>query len=486
MVQKNRFQHEYNVILNKLKNSIHPLSLGDVEKSIDKSINKKTIQRRLKVLVENGLVEIEGKGRNQKYYINEDNEVVPIKLDRDSGEYAIKVESINKDKKSLSIKTTVVKEDKSHPVFSSEASSLLSYLEAPTYGRVKTSYQVSLIDSYIPNETQYVPDSVREKLSRSGKRLDKTLGVGTYAKHMGQRLLVDLSHHSSRLDGNTYSKIDTQKLIENGLTAEGKVDQETVMIMNHKEAISFLVENVEEMPLSLFTIRNIHYLLSQDLLNNPDACGKVRQIEVSIDRSSYLPLNNSYKLEEYLALLLTKAAQIDNPFEQSFFLLIHISYLQAFEGGNNRTARLTCNIPFIKENLYPLSFIDVPHEDYFKALLYFYEKNDFLPALELFQWSYIKSCEQYDVVKDSLGEIDSYRVQNRPARKEIIGTIIRGEITGSEIESIIAKYCEENSIDSPDKFITIVLQELGTLHSGVLVSLGITESLFDTWKAKNQ
>lgn len=212
----------------------------------------------------------------------------------------------------------------------------------------------------------------------------------------------------------------------------------------------------------------------------------MRQIEVSIERSSYLPLNNSHKLEEYLALLLRKAAQIDNPFEQSFFLLIHILYLQAFEGGNNRTARLTCNIHFIKANLYPLSFIDVPHEDYLKAVLYFYEKNDFLAALELFQWSYIKSCEQYDVVKDSLGEIDSYRVQNRPARKEIIATIIRGEITGSQIESIIAKYCEENSIDSPDKFITIVLQELETLHYGVLVSLGITESLFDTWKAKNQ
>ena len=182
-------------------------------------------------------------------------------------ECAVKKEYIDRDKEEPSIKTTAVKEDKVHPVFSSEVLTLLNYLEAPTYGRVKTSYQVSLIDNYIPNETQYVPDSVREKLSRSGKRLDKTLGVGTYAKHMGQILLVDLSHHSSRLEGNTYSKIDTQKLIENGLTAEGKVDEETVMIMNHKEAISFLVENVEEMPLSLFTIRNIHYLLSQDLLN---------------------------------------------------------------------------------------------------------------------------------------------------------------------------------------------------------------------------
>ena len=84
---------------------------------------------------------------------------------------------------------------------------------------------------------------------------------------------------------------------------------------------------------------------------------------------------------------------------QSFFLLVHLSYLQAFEDVNKRTARLTCNIPFIKGNLCPLSFTDVPQEDYFKALLYFYETNEVQPALELFEWAYKKSCEQYDVVK---------------------------------------------------------------------------------------
>jgi Fic family protein len=469
MVKKNRFQQEYNVILNKLGNSTHPLSLSDIEKNIEKSIHKKTLQRRLKSLVEDGFVETEGKGRNQKYYVNRDNDLVPINLDEDNFD--------------SNVKTANIDEDKAHPIFSSEALSLLSYLETPSYGRVKTSYQVSLIESYIPNKSQYVPDSVREQLHRSGKRFDKTLAAGTYAKHIGQRLLIDLSYHSSRLEGNTYSKLDTQKLIENGLTAEGKVHEETVMIMNHKEAILFLIENAEEIPLSSFTIRNIHYLLSQDLLKNPNACGKVRQLEVNIGKSSYLPLNNPHQLKEHLALLLRKSAQINDPFEQSFFLLIHISYLQAFEDVNKRTARLTCNIPFIKGNLCPLSFIDVPQEDYLKALLYFYEKNDFLPALELFQWAYIKSCEQYNVVKDSLGEIDSYRVQYRIARKEVIANIIREGIRGSEIELFIASYCDKNSINSPDKFITIVLQELETLHSGMLVSLGITESIFEAWKA---
>jgi Fic family protein len=363
--------------------------------------------------------------------------------------------------------------------------SLLSYLDTPSYGRAKTSYQAELIENYIPNETQYVSNTIREQLYKSGKRLDITLAAGTYAKHIGQRLLIDLSYHSSRLEGNTYSKLDTKKFIENGLTAEGKAHEETVMIMNHKEAILFLVENAEELSLSLFTIRNIHYLLSQDLLRNPNACGKIRQIEVRVGKSAYLPLNNSHQLESHFALLLRKAEQITDPFEQSFFLLMHISYLQAFEDVNKRTARLSCNIPFIKENLCPLSFIDVPQKDYFAVLIYFYEKNDLQPALELFQWAYIKSCEQYDVVKESLGEIDTYRIQYRSARKEIMGKIIRQGISHSNIESAIAVYCRANSIDSPDKFITMTMQDLENLHVGAIIGLGITESMYASWKAKN-
>jgi Fic family protein len=159
---------------------------------------------------------------------------------------------------------------------------------------------------------------MRAQLLEAGKRFDHKVAAGTYAKNISQKLLIDLSYNSSRLEGNTYSKLDTQRLLEQGLSAEGKVHEETVMIMNHKEAIGFLIENAEEIALNAFTIRNIHALLSQDLLANAAACGNVRRIEVTIGKSAYLPLNNPHQLEEYLALLLRKAAQINDPFEQSF------------------------------------------------------------------------------------------------------------------------------------------------------------------------
>mgnify|MGYP003637461319 FL=1 len=149
---------------------------------------------------------------------------------------------------------------------------------------------------------------------------------------------------------------------------------------------------------------------------------------------------------------------------------------------NKRTARLSCNIPLIQQNLCPLSFIDVPQEDYFKALLYFYETNELLPALELYQWAYEKSCEQYDVVKESLGDIDAYRIQHRMARKEAMGQIIRNNITDKKINEFLSSYCMENNIELPDKFIAMTTADLMQLHEGAIIGMGVTEAMFNMWK----
>jgi len=147
----------------------------------------------------------------------------------------------------------------------------------------------------------------------------------------------------------------------------------------------------------------LHHLLSQDLLVNPEACGNIRTIEVDIGQSTYKPLGNPHALKELFELILQKAKKIKDPFEQSFFLLVHLSYLQAFEDVNKRTSRLSCNIPFIKCNLCPLSFTDVSRDDYTAALLAIYEKNDVEPMLELYAWAYSRSCKQYGVIKNHWG-----------------------------------------------------------------------------------
>ena len=366
-------------------------------------------------------------------------------------------------------------------IFSSKSKSILNFLESPLHTREKVSYNRNLIESYVPNETSYVPKEQREALLREGKRFEETLAAGTYARQICQRLLIDLSYHSSRLEGNTYSLLDTQKLVEEGIGAEGKVREETVMIINHKEAILFLVEHAQEIELNGFTVFNLHNLLSQDLLANPEACGNIRKIEVAIGKSAYKPIGNPHVLRELFELVLLKARKIQDPFEQSFLLLVHLSYLQAFEDVNKRTARLSCNIPFVKHNLCPLSFIDVSHDDYTAALLAIYEKNDVQPMLDLFCWAYVRSCQQYGVVKESLGEIDPFRILYRQQRKDVMGRVIRESLQGDAIEKYIEHYCADSDIAEIDKFKAITLADLSSLHSGAIIGLGISEAQLNAW-----
>lgn len=462
-------QAELEAILTCLESIGQPLSIGALQNHLAVDMPKKTLQRRLKKLVEHGQVIADGEKKARTYRL------APYGIASSVAELAAtKSRELNEEEHQYN----------QHPIFSAESLTKLAYLDTPPYGRTKSTYQRQLVEQYTPNKTFYVPLSVRTKLHTMGKRVDKALAAGTYAKEIGQKLLIDLSYNSSRLEGNTYSKLDTQKLIEQGVSAEGKVHEETVMIMNHKEAIEFLIENAEDITLSSFTVRNIHYLLSQDLLANPNACGKERELEVTIGKSAYTPLSNPHQIKEVLARVLLKAEPISDPFEQSFFLLVHLSYLQAFEDVNKRTARLTCNIPFIKGNLCPLSFTDVPQEDYFKALLYFYETNEVQPALELFEWAYKKSCEQYDVVKESLGDIDAYRIKYRAARKEAMGLVIRNDISGAKISAFLSRYCHDQNIEQPDKFIAMTIADLEQLHEGAIIGLGITEAMFKAWKRR--
>ncbi|WP_345425928.1 Fic family protein [Halioxenophilus aromaticivorans] len=440
-------------IITLLSENPEGLSRGQISKSLSFTINDKTLQRRLTALVDAGRIVRKGERKATRYH--------PLEAYIETNKGHLK--------------------DNSATIFSPESQEKLKFLDTPLHAREKVSYNRDFLDSYVPNQSQYVPKKLREALFQEGKRFDRALAAGTYAREICQRLLIDLSYNSSRLEGNTYSRLDTQKLVEEGITAEGKVHEETVMIMNHKEAILFLVENAQDIELNNLMIRNLHHLLSQDLLANPGACGNIRSIEVNIGQSTYQPLNNPHLLKELFELILLKARKIEDPFEQSFFLLVHLSYLQAFEDVNKRTSRLSCNIPFIKENLCPLSFTDVSRDDYTAALLTMYEKNNVEPMLELYAWAYLRSCEQYGVVKKSLGEIDAFRIQYRQQRKEAMGLVVKHGLHGKKAEDTIENFCEQNGIGEAAKFTAMTLADLSTLHAGAIIGLGITEAQLDAW-----
>ncbi len=128
--------------------------------------------------------------------------------------------------------------------------------------------------------------------------------------------------------------------------------------------------------------------------------------------------------------------------------------------------------------------MDVPRDDYMRTLIYFYETGDYAPALEVFIWAYERSSDQYKVVEKSIGIIDSYRIRYRSERKQAIAQIIKEVIVGDKAQSHLEQFCAENNIQDADKFISIAIVELEKLHSGAIISLGVTENMFRTWKEK--
>jgi fido (protein-threonine AMPylation protein) len=178
------------------------------------------------------------------------------------------------------------------------------------------------------------------------------------------------------LEGNTYSLLETEQLLQVGRSDDTQLSSEAVMLLNHKAAIEFLLESALEADFDRRTILNLHALLTADLLTDPAAEGALRSNPVGIGKSSYLPPAIPALIETLFDTILAKAREIQDPFEQAFFEMAHLPYLQPFIDGNKRVSRLAANIPLFRRNLAPLSFVDVPEADYTDGMLAIYELND--------------------------------------------------------------------------------------------------------------
>jgi len=308
----------------------------------------------------------------------------------------------------------------------------------------------------------------------------QTQAAGTYGRDIYNRLLIDLSWASSHLEGNTYSKLDTMVLIEHGRYADGKALIETQMILNHKASIEMLIDCIDEVKFNRFTLLNIHSTLSENLLPNPFDEGRVRSHIVEIGGSTYKPIASEDILNTQLDIILEKSAKIEDPFEQSFFIMVHLPYLQPFAYVNKRTSRLAANIPLLKKNLCPLTFLDVPAQAYSRATLGVYEMNRVELLRDLYLWAYERSTKEYLAVKQALVKPDLQRLEYRKITKQIVkDVVLKYEVSSLEVikTAIKGRQSDEQNIIS-----TLVLEELRRLHEGVLVRYGLRPSQFKLWK----
>lgn len=361
---------------------------------------------------------------------------------------------------------------------------LLQYVSKSLQARTPVGYNQRFLNAYEPNQTFYLSKPQRAELRTLGQVENTIRPAGTYARNILNRLLIDLSWNSSRLEGNTYSLLETKRLIELGESAPGKEATEAQMILNHKGAIEYIIESAAEEKISIHEVCSVHALLSENLLGDSSASGRLRQISVGIGGTTYMPLENPQILKECFQVFVEKLNLIEDPFEQSLFSLIHLSYLQAFEDVNKRTARLVANIPLIKENLKPLSFTDVDQESYVKSLLGIYEKNDICLLRDLYIWAYKRSSQKYSAIQQAMGEPNLLKIKYRSAIQEIIRSIILDKIEGRKVVKQIHNLVASLNFSQHDAAqITLLIEtEILSLHEGNIARFKIRPTEYQDWK----
>ncbi len=364
---------------------------------------------------------------------------------------------------------------------SPEGAIIRDLVRQPLMRRKPVGYQRSFLDDYQPGVTFYLSLSLRTQFHEMGRTAVGVRPAGTYAREILNRLLIDLSFASSRLEGNTYSRLDTQNLIEFGQAAEGKDILETQMILNHKAAIEMLITEADQIGFDPFTFRNLHAILSENLLPDETACGRLRRRPVEISGSTFLPLAMPQVLEDCFHLLLQKAAAIADPFEQAFFVLVQVPYLQPFEDVNKRVSRLGANIPLIRNNLCPLSFIDVPERAYMEGTLGVYECNQIDLLRDLFVWAYERSCQRYMAITQTVAEPDPLRIRYREALIKVVRTIVRNRIlpTLQNIQELANELVLEKD---RQVFAKMALAAVQNLHEGSIIRYRLKLSEFQEWQ----
>lgn len=458
-------EHEFQLIINHIVKHPEGVGMDELAQKLGASVPRRTLQRRLAALVKQERILSEGVGRAVKYRVVANGDVT-VTLKGNSA--------------TLSVGKLVA--DVYVPT-SPEGEEIKAYVRQARQQRKPVSYKNEFLEQYQPNITAYLPESLRGQLHSLGRSPAEQTPAGTFARDILNRLLIDLSWASSVLEGNTYSRLDTERLIEFGQAAEGKDALETQMILNHKSAIEFLVMDTEHPGITPETVIALHAFLSDGLMPDPLACGRIRSRAVEIGGSVYLPIAMPQRLEELFGIVMSMAAEIHDPFEQSFFLMVHLPYLQPFEDVNKRVSRLAANIPFIKHNLCPLSFIDVPQQAYVDGILGVYELNRIELLRDVFVWAYERSCQQYVAVQQQLVPPDTFRLRYRNELTEMVRAIVRGGLSADE--STLIKIMPEAVLpDDQARFIVLGLEEFKTLHAGNAIRFGLRPLEFAAWLEK--
>jgi hypothetical protein len=455
-------EQELDAILTVVAVHSEGVQVSTIHEGLPYELPPRTLQRRLALLVEQKRLVAEGRGKGRRYR---------------TPAVVTGAVQISEGGDRLGMRGEV------YVPISPESQDIKQAVRTPIQNRQPVGYKRKFLDDYRPNVTWYLPTETRQRLLEVGRPPDGEQPAGTDARTIYSRLLIDLSWNSSRLEGNTYSLLETERLLELGEAAEGKDAREAQMILNHKAAIELLVDQADEIGFNRYTILNLHALLADNLLANPQAGGRLRRIAVGIDGTVYHPLEVPQLIGECFQSILDRAAAIGDPFEQAFFALVHLAYLQGFEDVNKRVSRLAANIPLIRGNLCPLSFVDVPERAYLDGVLGVYELNRIELLRDVFVWAYERSSARYSAVRQSLGEPDPFRLHYRLLVAELVAAVVRA---GMDKQAAVALLRERAAEKVPPadraRLVEVVETELMSLHEGNIARYRLRPAEYQAWR----
>jgi Fic family protein len=247
---------------------------------------------------------------------------------------------------------------------------------------IQASFVLDLISHTLKNLALFTEkelvflDALQEKHTSNAAKLSSD----GYKKEL-ERLAIDLSWKSSQIEGNTYSLLETERLLRDKETAAGKSKDDAIMLLNHKDAIDFIIQNPTYVnPLTVSSIEDIHSILAKEL----DIARNLRNSRVGISGTNYTPLDNEFQIKEALTEMCQLINAKQNVFEKALLVLVLISYIQPFSDGNKRTARIISNAILLNNNYCPISFRTIDSLEYKKAMLVFYEQTNIQPFKRIF------------------------------------------------------------------------------------------------------
>lgn len=275
-------------------------------------------------------------------------------------------------------------------IFSNEAQTVLDTAMAARFRRQLIFYNFSLLADYEPNKTYLLDEKIRGKLHLLN---ELHLPPKEQFTKLYKQFVIDCTYTSSKLEGVNCSYEDIEKYVNKNGSPNLHAKKKNTIIFNHITALDSII-SYDYMDYDIFTLKTLHGELSQGLIDKKTV-GQIRETPIAIIGSNYRPLKETSKIKEQLELIFTKVKQIADLFEQSFFLLIFITYLQPFVNKNKNIARIIANIPLIKNKLYPLLYFIEDKNDYVKCILALYEINNILPFKELYMSMYENSVQRY-------------------------------------------------------------------------------------------